>query len=69
MLLTGVIKKVRYFATSLMVNVFALNSFKQRGFFASSRLSTCDTVFYHTDIVYVSINVFLLCECFFLFLH
>lgn len=34
-------------------------------FLASSR--TCDTVFYHIDILYVrmlSINVFLLCECF-----
>lgn len=64
--------------TSLKLN-FATNSSDQRTRSSvgtgcetapSSSRSTCDALFYHIDILYVSINVFLRCECFFLlFLH
>lgn len=71
-LLTGVIEKVRNqtlpdtFDTELCCKFLWPEMFP-----ASSRSPTCDAVFYRINILYVSLNVFLLCECFFflLFLH
>lgn len=64
-MLTGVLKNVR---NQILTDVFDIEfCFKFRWpemFLASSGSPTRDAVFYHINILYVSINVFLLCECF-----